>query len=95
MARLLLDPVAVRQLMEAGWTVMYGPGVISFNCDDRTICRFDDGQVDVEDRSDPLSAPTLTDPVWRAALATLGIDTDLLMFNPVVGGWTHPFGIAC
>jgi len=95
MPELLLDPSAVRQLMEAGWTVMYGPGVISFHFDHRTIYRSDDGQVNVEDRSDPLCAPALTDPVWRPALAMLGIDTHLLMFNPVGRWWTHPLAAAC
>ena len=95
MRRHTLSADTVRYLVAAGWTVMYGPNVISFHFDHRMICRFDDGQVDVADRRDPLRAPALTDPVWRPALAMLGIDAQLLMFNPVVRGWTHPLRAAC
>jgi hypothetical protein len=95
MRRQSLDPGAVLTLITAGWTVMYGPALISFQYDDRLILRFDDGHVDVEDRSDPLRAPTLTDPVWSSALAALGIDTELLMFNSMVHGWSCPLAMAC
>ena len=95
MRRQPLAPGASLQLRTAGWTVMYGPRLISFHLDDRSILRFDDGGVTVEDRSDPLSAPALTDPIWSRALALLGIDAKLLMFSPRMHGWTHAPEMAC
>ena len=85
-----LDPRVVSKLVGAGWTVMYGPQLISFTFDHRAVFRFDDGRIEIEDRHDPLGAPELSDPVWRKALATLGIETGLLGFDQARRGWTQP-----
>ena len=90
-----LDPRVVGTFVDLGWTVMYGPQLISFHYDHRSILRFDDGRVEVEDRTDPLWAPSLADPVWAAALAVLGLDLELLSFNPASLGWTQPLRMAC
>ena len=85
-------PETVCQLISLGWSVTYGVDSISFWCYHRSIRLHDSGHVEIVDLRDPLSAPSLQDQVWRAAIDLLGIDLTRLEFNPFRARWAYPLG---
>lgn len=87
-----MEPGMIRQMMDHGWNITYSVSAISFQSFHRAIRVHDSGHVEVVDSRDRLSAPSLHDPVWAAAIELLGIDLTRLEFNPFITRWAYPLG---
>ena len=85
-----LDSATIHSLYQAGWHVVCDKGEVRVRCQHRQITVLESGRFLLENWQDPWREPVVRfDAAWQAAAYILGIDPDILLFNPGCGCWQH------
>lgn len=85
-----LDSATIRLLNQAGWCVASDKTDVRVRCQHRQITVLDSERFLLENCQDPWREPVVRfDAAWQAAAYILGIDPDIVIFNPGCSCWQH------